>query len=235
MQVVVLPDAGSLAEYAAAAIASELHPGANVALSGGGTPAATYRALRSLGIDWAGVDLWLGDERWVPMDHADSNARAAMGALGGPALASLLPIPWHAEVDPAVAAAQYEALLRVRLSGTGDVIRPGVVLLGLGDDCHTASLFPGTKALGVTDRDFVANWIEEKGVWRLTATLPLLHRSEKIIFLVQGEGKAVALREVLEGDGSTPASRVAAGAGDVTWIVDESSVQLLSSTPCLRP
>jgi 6-phosphogluconolactonase len=235
MQVIVLPDAASLAEYAAAAIANGLHPGSNLALSGGGTPAATYLALRSLGVDWTGIDLWLGDERWVPMDDPDSNAGAAMGALGGSAMASLLPIPWHAEVDPAVAADQYEALLRVRLSGKGDVIRPGIVLLGIGDDCHTASLFPGTRALEVTDRDFVANWVEEKGVWRLTATLPLLHRSEKILFLVQGEGKAAALREILEGEAASPASRVAAGAEDVTWITDESAAHLLASTPCLRP
>ncbi len=235
MHVIVLPDAPTLAEYAATAIADELRPGANLALAGGGTPRTTYQALKAMGVDWTGIDLWLGDERWVSMDHADSNARAAMEALGGSARASLLPIPWHAEVEPTVAADQYEALLRVRLSGTDDTISPGLVLLGMGDDCHTASLFPGTKALGVTDRDFVANWVEAKGVWRLTATLPFLHRSEKVIFLVQGEGKAAALREVLEGDGSTPASRVAAGANDVTWMVDEPAARLLTTTPCLRP
>lgn len=235
MTVTVLPDPASLAEFAAGVVAAHLAPGANVALAGGSTPRAMYGVLAERGVSWEGVDCWFADDRWVPIGHPDSNAGMAIEATGGAVRRSLLPVPHHDDVDPHVAAGQYETLLRTRLGDDGGTIRPGLVLLGIGDDCHTASLFPGTQALGITDTDVAANWVPEKDTWRITATMPLLHRAERLVFLVQGAGKASALAEILEGDGSTPAARVAAGAADVRWLVDEAAAAGLRSTELHRP
>ncbi|NND85405.1 MAG: 6-phosphogluconolactonase [Acidimicrobiia bacterium] len=235
MRVTVLPDAPSLAAFAAGVVAEHLVPGVDIALAGGSTPKAMYEVLAERGASWDGVDCWLPDDRWVPMDHPDSNAGMAIATTRGGLRRSLLPIPFHPEVDPHVAAAQYEDLLRVRLGDPDGVIRPGLVLLGIGDDCHTASLFPGTAALDVTDRDVVANWVPTKDTWRITTTMPLLHRAQRLVFLVQGPGKADALAEVLEGDGSTPAALVAAGARDVHWLIDEAAAANLRTTPLARP
>jgi 6-phosphogluconolactonase len=235
MTVTVLPDAAALATFSAGLVAAYVRPGVDIALAGGSTPRAMYEVLADRGVDWTGVDCWFADDRWVPIDHPDSNAGMALEATRGAVRGSLLPIPHHDAVDPHIAAAQYEDLLRARLGDAGGVIRPGLVMLGIGDDCHTASLFPGTEALAVTDRDVVANWVPAKDAWRITTTMPLLHRAEQLVFLVQGPGKADALAEVLEGDGSTPAARVAAGGRDVHWLVDEAAAAHLRSTPLHRP
>ncbi len=235
MAVHVLPDADVLARYAADVIANELTPGGSLALAGGGTPAATYRALRSHAPPWSRIDVWMGDERWVALDHPDCNSRMALDELGEEIGGPLLPVPFATGATPEERAAHYEGLLRQRLGDSDGVIRPDVVLLGIGDDAHTASLFPGSAALEVTDRDYVANWLADKGVWRLTATIPLLHRSRLAIFLVQGPGKAGALKEVLEGPGTTPAALVASGAQHVLWIVDAAAAASLEATPLVHP
>lgn len=235
MTVTVLPDPDALATFAAGLVAAHVRPGVDVALAGGSTPKAMYRVLADRGVDWTGVDCWFADDRWVPIGHPDSNAGMALDATGGAVRGSLLPIPYHAAVDPHIAAAQYEDLLRARLGDADGVIRPGLVLLGIGDDRHTASLFPGTAALEVTDRDVVANWVEAKQTWRVTTTFPLLHRAERLVFLVQGPGKAEALADVLEGDGSTPAARAMAGAREAHWLVDEAAAALLTGTELRRP
>ncbi len=235
MQITVLPTPGELAAHAALLVDDYLAPGRNIALAGGSTPRRMYGVLAQRGVSWDGVDCWFADDRWVPIDHPDSNAGMAIEATGGAVRRSLLPVPHHDEVDPHVAASQYETLLRTRIGDDEGVIRPGLVLLGIGDDCHTASLFPGTSALGVTDTDVAANWVPEKDTWRITATMPLLHRAERLVFLVQGTGKAAALAEILEGGGSTPAARVAAGTADVHWLVDEAAATGLRTTELHRP
>ncbi len=233
MRVHVLPDSAALAEYAATIIDRHLEPGGNLALAGGGTPAATYRALRH--VDWEPITLWLGDERWVPPDDAESNARMALAELGEDIAPSLLRIGWGPDLSPADAAARYAETLRTNIGDTSGIARPDLVLLGLGDDCHTASLFPGSTAVSVGDRDYVATWVETRQAWRLTATVPLLGRSQRILFLVQGGAKAPAVKEVLEGTGSTPAALVAAAAPRVEWVLDEAAAAELEATPLLRP
>ena len=93
-------------------------------------------------------------------------------------------------------------------------------MLGMGDDGHTASLFPETDALEVTDRDYVANWVESKQTWRLTATFPALWAADRIVFMVTGANKAEVVREIIEDEVAYPAQRVAAGADDVLWLFD---------------
>lgn len=224
MRVVVAKDAAGLAERAAAHIAEliAVAPGPRVSLglAGGSTPRATYEKLRDADIDWTVVDAWLGDERWVAPDHKHSNARMAREVLLDHVPAAFLDNPWCEGCDPKTVAEQYAADLDRTI---GD--KPDIVLLGMGDDGHTASLFPGTTALEETQAGYAANLVPEKG-WRLTATLPLLHRVRKIIFLVSGEGKADILAQVLRG-APYPSTLVAEGADDVTWFVDEAAASCL--------
>ena len=224
MGIVVAADAAELAERAAAHITEliAVAPGPRVSLglAGGSTPRATYRQLRDADVDWTVVDAWLSDERWVAPDHQDANARMAREALLDHVPAAFLDNLWCEGCDPEAVAEQYAAALERTI---GD--RPDIVLLGMGDDGHTASLFPGTTALEETQADYVANFIPEKG-WRLTATLRLLHRARRIIFLVSGAAKADLLAQVLNGE-PYPSTLVAEGADDVTWFVDEAAASCL--------
>lgn len=197
-----------------------------IGLAGGSTPAATYTQLAGRDIDWSQVTLWLGDERWVPHDHAESNTRMVHETLVDRVMARLL-APETAFGEPADAAhGYYHALEGVFHEG-----RPDLVLLGLGDDGHTASLFPDTEALEVDTLDYLANWVEQRETWRLTASMALLWSARQIVFLVQGEGKAGILAQILDDGRAYPAQRVAAGAGDVRWMVDAAAAAKLRTVP----
>ena len=183
-------------------------------LAGGSTPIATYGALRERDLQWGDITCWLPDERWVPPEDPMSNALMAKRELtdhvGAPLLA-----PDTLLANPADAAAAYQRLLESEL---GD--RPDLVLLGMGPDGHTASLFPGTDALEASGRGYVATWVDTLGTWRLTATAPLLHAARRLVFLVSGADKAGMLRSILVDEEPLPAGLVAAGAKDVTWLLD---------------
>lgn len=230
----VLPDPESLAAHAADVLADELRANPNLALSGGSTPAITYRELAGRRVDWACVDLWVGDERWVPHGHASSNVATARRELGPVAGRRILAPPWAPGLTPTQSAEAYEHLLRSRF-GDGP-LTPGVVLLGIGDDAHTASLFPGTAALDVADRDYVANFVPQHGAWRLTLSLPAIHRADLVVFLVSGRAKAAALARILSGDDEDlPARRVAAGPQRTLWLVDEAAATEITGTEVVRP
>ena len=230
----VLPDPEALAEHAADVLANELATATDLALAGGSTPAATYRELATRPIDWSRVDLWVGDERWVPPGDAASNVAMARTALGVVPGRRVLAPPWAEGLTPGQSAEAYERLLRARFGGAP--LSPGVVLLGIGDDAHTASLFPGTAALDVTDRDYVANFVPQHGTWRLTLSLPAIHRADLVVFLVAGAGKAAALARILEGeDADLPARRVATGPQRTLWLVDEAAAAHLAATEVVRP
>ncbi len=170
--------------------------------------------------------MWLGDERWVPHDHPESNTLMAREALADTVVARLV-APDTAFGEPEAAAALYSRVL----SGIFYDGRPDLVLLGLGDDGHTASLFPGTDALDADDGLYLANWVEQKDTWRLTASLPLLWSSRELVFLIQGETKARVVAEIIDNGRTYPAQRVAAGADSVRWMLDEAAASLLRSIP----
>ncbi len=186
-------------------------------LSGGSTPKRLYEVLGSdivcTKVDWSRVHVFFGDERFVPHDHADSNYRMVREAL-----IRHVPIPAenvHAVetglASPEAAAAAYERTLKTFLGKeTLDIWRPvfAVTLLGLGDDGHTASLFPGTAALHERDR-WVTAVIGTKPEPRITMTFPVLDSSRAVVFLAAGEGKRAMLRKLLDRDPSIPASSVA--------------------------
>lgn len=200
----------------------------SVALAGGSTPKALYELLATEyrdALEWEEVHAFFGDERTVPPDHEDSNYRMVHDAL----LSHVLVGSVHrirGELDPREAATLYEQELRTFFNSTP---RFDLVLLGIGEDGHTASLFPGTPALDVTDRFVIENPVEKLGTVRLTLTVPAVNAAKRIIFLVAGEGKAGALEEILEGDADPhdcPAKLVHPLDGP-DWFVDRGAARLL--------
>lgn len=172
-----------------------------IALAGGETPQPFHRAIAEVGHDWASTDVFFGDERCVPPDHDASNFRKAREALLSKVPARVHRMPGES-CDPAA----YERAL-VEVFGEGRPPSLDLVVLGIGEDGHTASLFPGDPALEERERLVVR--VERPDYPRLTLTLPVLNAAGVVMFLVDKEGKQEALRRMLE-DGDVPASLVAA-------------------------
>ena len=202
-----------------------------VALAGGSTPRATYEVLArdyADELDWSKVHVFFGDERPVPPDHKDSNYRTARETL----LARIRAGSVHrmrCELPPEEAAAAYEEVLR-EFFGPGEPPSFDLILLGLGADGHTASLFPETSALDVTDRWVVANPVLKLETVRLTLTIPAINAAKAVTFLVAGEGKAEALKEILESDADPrayPAKFIRPESGALTWMLDKGAASLL--------
>jgi 6-phosphogluconolactonase len=205
-----------------------------VALAGGNTPRSVYSLLAANKKDalaWDRIYIFFGDERSVPPDHPDSNYRMARESL-----LSKVPIPAQnvfrvpAELEPHAAAEQYELELRdfFHLDGnTWPVF--DLVLLGIGDEGHTASLFPGSTALTEQSRLVVANWVEKFHTFRITFTYPALNHAREVLFLVAGQGKAQILRDVFDPakDGVYPAQAVQPANGKLLWIADRQAAGLL--------
>jgi 6-phosphogluconolactonase len=126
------------------------------------------------------------------------------------------------EIAPQIAAQQYEEHLDfIARQRSEPVYRHDLILLGLGDDGHTASLFPGTAALGETIRRVVANFVPKLNAWRLTFTFPLINQARHVLFLIGATKSPELIKRVLEGDRQLPAARVNPSAGDVTWMIGE--------------
>ncbi len=206
-----------------------------VVLAGGSTPKAAYELLaRDFvdEIDWGRVHVFLGDERTVPPDHEDSNYRMAREAL-----LSHVPVGsihrMRGELQPAQAAAAYEEELRVFFGSSDKPPSFDLVLLGIGEDGHTASLFPNTAALDVSDQWVVENTVEKLGTVRLTLTFPVINAARATNFLVAGEDKAEALKEILEGDADPrefPAKLVRSASGPAVWMVDRAAAGSLKKS-----
>jgi len=197
-----------------------------VALAGGTTPRAAYALLAlphyAARVDWARVHVFWGDERCVPPEHPDSNYRMARQAL-----LEHVPIPLEnvhrlrGELDPRQAADACERELRSFFAGGPPAF--DLVLLGLGRDGHTASLFPGAAAPGETGRWAVAEYVEALGAWRLTLTPVLFNAAAEVIFMVSGADKAERLRQVIVGPYQPqrlPAQAIRPVQGNLRWLVD---------------
>jgi 6-phosphogluconolactonase len=201
---------------------------AQIALAGGETPKAAYRCLAEEHLPWDRVDVLLGDERWVSRDDPSSNARMlgeTLLASEPGSRASFHPVPTD-QADPEASATAYAELLNTLCAG--DPPRFDLILLGLGDDGHTASLFPGTAAPLVNDRAVTIG--EGKGLPRITLTAPVLSAARQVMFLVSGAGKQQALRRLL--DPLEPAERTPARlvqpAGEVLILADQAATEGLA-------
>jgi 6-phosphogluconolactonase len=199
------------------------------ALSGGTTPLRFYSLLATepyrTCIEWKCVDIFIGDERCVPPDHRDSN----FGAISE-VLLSHVPANVHrieGAMAPRDAAISYEGELR-RVFGTGKGIPVfDLMLLGLGEDGHTASIFPGTDTAVKTERLAVEVHPECIRRPRVTLTIPVINSARKVVFLVTGRGKASIIKEVIEGKEGYPASLVAPTTGRAIWLLDRAAASLL--------
>lgn len=209
-----------------------------VSLSGGSTPKALYGLLASDEfadqIEWPKVFFFFGDERFVPADSSDSNFRMVNESLFRPLrVAEQNIFRWKTEFDnPDDAAADYETRI-IDFFGlaSGEFPIFDLMLLGLGDDGHTASLFPGTRALSVTDRIAVANCVEKLDAFRLTMTFPVINNSSVAAFLVSGESKADVLARIIDEQATDlPAAQVRPTSGDLHWLIDTSAASNLQST-----
>jgi len=240
----VATDAAALALDAAEVFASAANDAVgagglfSVVLAGGSTPRGLYSVLAGepfrARVPWTRIHFFWGDERHVPPDHPESNYRLAhetmLSRVGVPAehihrIRTELP-------DAASAADAYEETLREFAGPGGGRSRPlfDLVLLGMGTDGHTASLFPGTDGLRETTRLVVANWVEKLGSHRITLTVTALCSTAHAMFLVSGADKAATLRAVLQSEapiGILPASLIRPVGGRLTWLVDQDASRLL--------
>jgi 6-phosphogluconolactonase len=193
-----------------------------VALAGGSTPKATYALLAgedlAARVEWSLVHVFWGDERCVPPDHPDSNYRLAREALLDKVLVPARNVHRiQGELPPEQAAAAYAVELDAVLGASG---RFDLILLGMGRDGHTASLFPGSAALTEHQRLVVAVYVEPLHSWRVTLTLPVINAAREVVFLVSGAAKASALERVRAGE-PVPAGLVRPAPGRLTWLVDQ--------------
>jgi 6-phosphogluconolactonase len=228
----VYPDLESLSRAAAdllvmqANLAVAARGRFSVALSGGATPRRTYELLAAPSFKdqapWDRVHVFWGDERCVPLNDPRSNARMAQDAW-----LDHVPIPrdqihpMSCAGDPAAGARQYEAQVRKFFAGRPP--RLDLVLLGLGDDGHTASLFPGTPALEEREGWAAAVYLGKQNLDRVTLTAPLINQAAMVVFLVAGKSKAGVLQEVLHGPrdpGRLPAQLIQPQTGELLWLVD---------------
>jgi 6-phosphogluconolactonase len=194
-----------------------------IALSGGRTPAAVYRewAATAGDLPWDRVQVTFGDERCVPPEDEQSNYRMARLSL-----LDAVPIPAgnvfriQGELPPEEAAADYEARLAQLASRFYEPrYRHDLLLLGMGPDGHTASLFPGTGALSEEKRNVVENFVPKFDTYRITFTYPLINAARHVCFMLEGDEKKPVVEQILAGQGDYPAGRVRPADGDVTWLL----------------
>ncbi|MGA0557906.1 6-phosphogluconolactonase [Larkinella sp. VNQ87] len=203
----------------------------SVSLSGGSSPKKLYELLAtpeySRRIDWDKVDFFFGDERYVPADHPDSNALMVKKALFDP-----LRIPAEnifavdTSLPPDEAAEQYAQTIRNRYQA--EAVRFDLILLGLGDNSHTASLFPHTPVLHDTSVSVKAVFLTDQNVYRITMTAPLLNLGRRLAYLVYGQGKAEAVEAVLNGPEDIenhPAQLLRKAEGEIHWFLDKPAVR----------
>ena len=243
----VVPDAAALAAEAAerftraAENAVAKRGRARIAVSGGSTPKAAFHLLADAAqpwrarMPWEKLDLYWVDERCVPPDHEDSNYRMTREAL-----LDLVPLPgaqvhrMEGELEPEVAAARYESLLRntFRLEGA-ETPRFDLVALGMGPDGHTASLFPHTEAVNNLGSLVTANYVPQKEMWRLTLTWPVINQGSEVFFLIGGADKAEVLKEVVLGARDPerlPSQLIWPASGILSLVLDRAAAALLPAT-----
>jgi 6-phosphogluconolactonase len=247
IEYIVEPDAAALARRTAKHFVEVVEHAAlqrgraRIAISGGSTPKAAFQLLADPGLPWIKrmpwdkLELYWVDERTVPPDHPESNYRMTREAM-------LDHVPLKAEqvhrmegeLEPEVAAARYESLLRnnFRLEGA-ETPRFDLVALGMGDDGHTASIFPHTEAIHTLGRLVTANQVPQKDTWRITLTWPVINQGSSVFFLIGGKNKVELVKEVFTGPldpERLPSQLIWPSSGILTLILDKDAAALLPAT-----
>lgn len=206
-----------------------------VALTGGSSPEGLYRLLSEdqykKQIDWSKVLVFWGDERWVPLDNELSNAKMSYDTLlnNVPVLSDNIFPMYKDGIKPEDFASEYNALLKEKLGNDGVM---DLILLGMGGDGHTASLFPGTEVLKEQEKWVSAYYLDAQQMYRITLTAPFLNKARKTVVITFGEAKADALKEVLEGEynpSQYPSQLLKPSDGELLFLVDEKAAKLLNS------
>lgn len=192
-----------------------------IALSGGNTPRPVYAELARCNLPWDRLRITFGDERCVPPDDTQSNYRMARESLLSPAkVPDESVLRMRGEIEPAKAADEYQEQLDRMAEQRGEAIyRHDLILLGMGDDGHTASLFPGTAAVDEAQRRVTPNFVPKFDQWRLTFTYRLINAARQVCFLVNASKNTELIERVLSGDAQFPAARVRPKNGCVAWIL----------------
>jgi 6-phosphogluconolactonase len=225
------------AEFALLAASAVHRKGSfSVALSGGSTPKGLYTLLASKqapAVPWAETSIFFSDERFVPPDDPESNFRMAnQTLLSKVPLPSANVFPMRTEQsNPEEVAVQYESAIENHFaSRPGQIPTFDLILLGLGPDGHTASLFPGSAALEEHNHLVVSNWVEKFKAYRLTFTYPIINHAASVIFLVSGSDKAEIVEEVFEHpEAKLPAQGVMPSNGKLLWLIDRNAASQLSA------
>ena len=241
----VFPTAAATAEAAAKLFADKAKDAvasrgrARIAISGGSTPKNMFKLLAAepfvSEVPWARIDLFWVDERCVPPTDADSNYK-----MTNEALLSHVPLPseqihrMEGELDPEVAASRYEAQIRTafRLEGA-ETPTFDLILLGMGDDGHTASLFPHTEGLDELSRIVIANHVPQKDTWRITLTWPVINQGRQVAFLIEGAAKTDVLVDVLTGPyqpETYPSQVIRPASGKLLLLLDTAAAAKLPPT-----
>ena len=225
MDYIVLPDPAAVANHAADIVQAgiESNGGILLGLAGGSTPRATYEELASRTIDWSSTTAWMTDERWVSPDDDESNQKMVMRSLVDPTGVAFL-----APDTTGQSASQAADDFSGRIVPLAQTARHSITLLGIGTDGHTASLFPGSDALGSVGARYVDNYVESFGVWRVTATFGLLAEADIVMFLVTGESKAEMIASIAHG-ADVPSARVTARERTL-WLLDKDAASGLWRT-----
>jgi 6-phosphogluconolactonase len=244
-EVVIFPDAAALTRRAADEFVRAVHEGVSqkgsfsVALAGGSTPKALYNLLADdpairANLPWSKMHFFFGDERHAPPDSPESNYRMANEALfsKGVVKAEQITRIKGEYADTEKAALEYEQALRAYFKlKDGEYPRFDLVLLGMGEEGHCLSLFPGTKALHASNRIVVRNWVGKLFTERITITAPAANNANRVIFLVTRSDKALALKAVLEGPyepEQLPAQLIQPVSGNLLWLLDQDAAAKLA-------
>jgi 6-phosphogluconolactonase len=240
----IVADAEALAREAAALVINTLHVAvttrgvASVALSGGSTP----KRMGELFVEepyisqmpWPSIEFFWGDERTVPLESDESNAGVAMRTVFNQVPDNPTRVhPWQTDIDPETAAANYQALLGELLPVENGVPRFDLILLGMGDDGHTASLFPHTAGLQERERWAIANPVSQLDTTRLTLTEPVINNARMVVFLIAGANKAERLADVIDGPpdpNRLPSQRIQPHNGRLIWLLDEAAARGIMAT-----
>jgi 6-phosphogluconolactonase len=201
----------------------------NISLSGGSSPKKLYEMLASPEfnhlLNWKKINFFFGDERYVPADDPESNALMAKKAMFNCLnIADEQIFTVNTALSPEEAAKDYADQINKHFKTRP--VQFDLILLGLGDDAHTASLFPGTGVLEESEATVKAVFLKDKNVYRITMTAPLINQAHHIAFMLFGESKTVAVKQVFEGERNStqyPAQLINPVHGDVTWFMDETA------------